>query len=766
MYMNDVDLKQLLVKVPNSPGVYKFKNKDGKILYVGKAKNLKNRVRSYFRKEKNRAMRTQKLVSKIADMEWIEVGSDLEAIMLETNLIKEYRPKYNVLMKDDKNYCYIKVTNETFPRIKIVRKVQKDGARYFGPKTSAGQVKKTLGLLQKLFMFRSCDLGMIWDDDKVQVIKKTIAYPCLDYHIKRCAGPCISEITPEDYGKNIEQIVEFLEGKTERIEERIKADMQEAVSKKKFEKAAQLRDRLLSIEDLMKKQVVTSSNLENMDVIGFVLNEGKAYFNLFQVREGKLINQENFIADAPGFLSGDEAMAPEVLERFLFDYYGKCSDIPSLVLMPCALFKESLFPGWMNQEANRKVELRIPQRGDKDKLMELAVKNAESFFKQHRARWAGFGEEEDHLKDLQEALKLEKLPKRIECYDISHLGGTDTVASMVVFENGKPKKSDYRRFKLRSIAEGEIDDFKSMNEILNRRLAHLSHSPAGLTVKKATKKSVSSLNELLTAWNGTEVEDYKDWTIALDEDKVVAALRVELSKEKMVLRSLYVAEDFRRQGVARALIKFTSKKHKIKRTYAAVQNELLDFYIKLGFEPIKSFPKDFSEALKSAKGRAGTNLIAYSPGKTHDPSFSTKPSLIVIDGGKGQLNKALKAREHYGLSIPMIGLAKREEDVFLPGQPLPVLLPKDSGGLKLLQQLRNEAHRFAITFQRSKRKKHLTQSALDDVPGLGPKNKMKLLRFFGSVEQIKKAEDSAIEKIVGSKLTQAIRASLDEPQTS
>lgn len=754
--MTKVDLKQLLVKVPNSPGVYKFKNKDGKILYVGKAKNLKNRVRSYFRKEKNRAMRTQKLVSQIVDMEWIEVGSDLEAIMLETNLIKEYRPKYNVLMKDDKNYCYIKVTNETFPRIKIVRKVLKDGARYFGPKTSAGQVKKTIGLLQKLFMFRSCDLGMIWVDGKVQVVKKTIAYPCLDYHIKRCAGPCISEITPDEYGENIKQILEFLEGKTERIETRIKTDMQKAVSEKNFEKAAQLRDRLLSIEEMMKKQIVTSSNLENMDVIGFVLNEGKAYFNLFQVREGKLINQENFIADALGFLSGDEAMAPEVLERFLFNYYEKCSDVPSLVLMPSALFEESLFPEWINQEANRKVELRVPQRGDKDKLLELAIKNAESFFKQHRARWAGFGEEENHLKELQEYLKLEKIPKRIECYDISHLSGTDTVASMVVFENGKPKKSDYRRFKLRSIQKGEIDDFKSMNEILRRRLAHLSHSPAGLTIKKATKKSVTSLNELLAEWNQTEVENYKDWTVALNDDEVVAALRIEMSKEKMAMRSLYVSEEFRRKGVARALLKFTSKKHKAKRIYAAINCEMKEFYTHLGFEEIKTFPKEFDEALKAAKERGEVILIAYSPGKLHDPSFSSKPNLIVIDGGKGQLNKALEARDHYGLDIPMIGLAKREEDVFLPGQSLPVLLPKDSGGLKLLQQLRNEAHRFAITFQRSKRKKHLTQSALDDIPGLGPKNKMKLLRFFGSVEQIKKADENTIRKVIGAKLAQDV----------
>lgn len=699
------------------------------------------------------------MVSQIQDLEWIEVGSDLEAIMLETNLIKEYRPKYNVLMKDDKNYVYIKITNETFPRILIVRKVLKDGARYFGPKTAAHKCKKTLGLLQKLFMYRSCDLGIEWKGNEAKVTRKTMAFPCLDYHIKRCAGPCISEITPEEYKEAIDQIVQFLEGKTEAIEEKIKEQMQAAVAGKNFEKAALLRDRLLDIEDLMKRQIVTSSNLESMDVIGFVLNEGKAYFNLFQVREGKLINQENFIAEAAGFLSGDEAMAPEVLEGFLFDYYQLASDIPGLILLPTSLMEEDFFIDWLAQQSGRKIELRVPTRGQKDQLVDLAVKNAESFFKQDRARWAGSGLQENGVEALKTALGLEKAPKRIECYDISHLSGSDTVASMVVFEDGKPKKSDYRKFKLRSLVEGEIDDFKSMNEILGRRLSYLSTRPAGLEVKMATKKSLASLNELLAGWNQSEAEDLKEWTVALDDGRVVAAARLHAGTgSRFVLCALYVSEAFRKQGVARALLQFAIKKHKAKRVYVAAPEEKEKFYEKLGFEPIKIFPHEFSEALTASEERGPVALLALNPGKEVDDSFRSKPDLIVIDGGKGQLGKALEARDHFGLSIPMIGLAKREEDVYLPGKSLPLLLPKESPGLQLLQRLRDEAHRFAISFQRQKRKSHVTASALDEVPGLGPKNKMKLLRHFGSVEQIKKASDEEIDKVVGAKLREGVRS--------
>mgnify|MGYP003873523979 CR=1 FL=1 len=707
------------------------------------------------------------MISQIKNLEWIEVGSDLEAVMLETNLIKEYRPKYNVLMKDDKNYVYIKITKEPFPRIKLVRKVMKDGARYFGPKTAAHKCKQTLKMLQKLFNYRSCDLGLEWHGEKVKVTKKTIAFPCLDYHIKRCAGPCISEVTPEEYKKNINEIIKFLEGKTEAIEARLKEEMQVCVKEKNFEKAAQLRDQLLTIEDLMKGQLVTSEKLETMDVIGFVLNEGKAYFNLFRIREGKLIDQENFVAEANGFLAGDEAMAPEVLETFLFEYYKKAANTPGLILVPTEITEDEFFTDWLSQDCGHKVKLRVPERGKKDKLIELAQKNAQSFFKQHRARWAGFGDREDSLKELQKALKLEKLPKRIECYDISHLGGTDTVASMVVFENGKAKNADYRKFKLKTIEEGEIDDFKSMNEVLGRRLAYLSTSPGGFTVKKCTKKALKSLNQLLEEWNQSVAEDPATWSIALDENEVVGALRVMEGKDQRIaLQALYVKEEHRNKGLAKAMFQFTIKKYKAKRVYVAAPLEKEKFYEHLGFESIKSFPNDFEEITKAAKERGDFSILALSPGKQSDDSFKSKPNLIVIDGGKGQLNKAIEARNHYGLDIPMIGLAKREEDVYLEGQSLPLLLPADSASIRILKQLRDEAHRFAISFQRKKRKAHLTQSALDDVPGMGSKNKMKLLRHFGSVAQIQKASDEAIEKIVGLSLTQAIRESIPREANS
>lgn len=668
---------------------------------------------------KNRPKRTEKLVEQTQDLEWIEVGSDWEALVLETNLIKEFRPKYNILMKDDKNYVYIKLTkNEDFPRIKIVRQVQKDGARYFGPKTSAGQVKKTLLLLQKLFQYRSCDLGIEWKGEelelkpknRVRITKKTIAYPCLDYHIKRCAGPCIGEISPQDYGAAIEQIEHFLEGKTDEIEAKIRADIQEAVERKAFEKAAQLRDRLLAMEDLQLKQRVSSPDLQSLDALSFVFDNGKAFFNLFMVREGKLINQEQFVVESPGFLPGDEGRAPEVVESFLYQYYEKALDIPSTILIPLEIEEGDFFEAWLYSQLDRKVELHVPQRGKKRELLDLASKNALSFMKQHRARWAGFDEKADtSLEDLQNALQLEKRPNRIECYDISHLGGTDTVASMVVFEKGKPKKSDYRKFRLRTIEHGEIDDFKSMHEILKRRLRYFRKAPEGIKFRKATsKKHQEAIASFLKDWRKVEElpGELSDYTVALHEKELIGFVHLLPGEEgRFLIHFLYLAEGWRGRGIGPSLLEYALSKAKLKRAYVLPDAEHEDFYKSFGFEQVKVLPKAFK-----AHVEVGRRVWAYNPTKHQDASFGAKPDLIVIDGGKGQLGKALEARDAYGLKIPMIGLAKREEDIYLEGKSMPLLLPKDSEALKLLQRLRNEAHRFAIEFQRSSRKKYLKPS--------------------------------------------------------
>lgn len=699
-----MNLASLLKKLPHTPGVYKFKDAESRLLYVGKAKDLSNRVHSYFRKEKNRPVRTQKLIEKIADVEWIEVGSDLEALMLETNLIKEFRPKYNVLMKDDKNFVYIKITKEDFPRILIVRKVERDGAKYFGPKTAAHKVKKTLMLLQKLFLYRSCDLGLKWMDEKVNVTKKTVAYPCLDYHIKRCAAPCIDKINPEEYQKSIDKISNFLEGKTGEIEAALKMQMQEFAMKKEFEKAALLRDKLNSLQDIFEHQLVTAPDFADQDILGFVLEGGKAYLNLFLLREGKLINQENFVSDSGGFEAGDEEFAQEVVESFLYDYYDKCSSVPSQILLPIELDSEprEFFEEWLSNQKGKKVTLLVPERGKKHQLIELAQKNARSFQKQYKLRWELTTQDEKlALKELASALELPKEPKRMECYDISHLGGSDTVASMVVFENGMPKKSDYRKFHLRTIKDGEIDDFKSMNEILSRRLRHLAPAPKGITFRKGAKTQLKSLEILWKKWMGKEPlpAEPKDFFLALKGKHVVGLIRLEQGKDKHFLqRNIYVAEALRKKGIAKALMRYAYEKSKAKRVYLQCTKLMETFYEEFGFESIKVFPEEF-------QSEPGLLPLAYDPLKHYDASFNSKPDLIVIDGGKGQLSSALKSRNDLSVKIPMIGLAKREEDVFIEGSSLPLLIPKDSQAIYLLRRIRDEAHRFAITFQREARRK-------------------------------------------------------------
>ena len=698
-------LQSLLKKLPHSPGVYKMKDEDGRILYIGKAKDLSKRVRSYFQDQKKLTVRTQKLLEKVADLEWVEVSSDLEALFLETNFIKEFRPKYNVLMKDDKNFVYIKITkNEDFPRIEVVRRVEKDGARYFGPKTAAHTVKKTLALLQKLFNYRSCDLGIEWKNGKAEVIRKTMAYPCLDYHIKRCAGPCISEISPEEYKKSITQIERFLEGDTKSIEDSLKVQMETQVENKEFEKAAKTRDKLQALQSLFHEQVVTSPDHQNADILGFVLENGKAYFNLFMLRDGKLCGQENFIAEAAGCEAGDEPGAAEVVEAFLTQYYEKATAFPREILLPLELEEFDFFETWLSNQADHRVRLVFPKRGKKHALASLAEKNARSFQKQHKARWEHMQpSDEEALLELAEHLELSKVPKRMEAYDISHLGGSDTVASMVVFENGKPKKSDYRKFHLRSIVDGEIDDFKSMSEILARRLRYLKSAPKGFEFRKAAKTYRVGIALLFKEWRGEDDVDgaLDEYTVALKNKKVIGLVRLVKGKEKSyLLKSLYISPKVRAQGLGSGLLRYAIQKLKAKRVYVSCIEKMRDFYLRFGFEEVKQFPEEFLNDLKEV-------LFAYNPSKTYDASFQSKPDLIVIDGGKGQLGAALKSRDFYGLEIPMIGLAKREEDVFVPGKSFPLLIPKDSPALYLLQRIRNEAHRFAITFQKDTRAKSM-----------------------------------------------------------
>jgi excinuclease ABC subunit C len=460
-------------------------------------------------------------------------------------------------MKDDKNFVYLKITkNEDYPRVEIVRKVEKDGAKYIGPKTASYKLENTLKMLQKIFNFRSCNLGIEFVNiGEAKITNKTIAYPCLDYHIKRCEAPCIGKVTPEEYAQNIKQIENFFEGKSEEIVQKLTADMDNFAREKNFEMAVKIRDKLFTIRDLQQKQIVTSPDHRNADVFAFVIENEKAYMNLFLIRDGKLLDQSNFIIDALGFESSQLDEASEIMESFLFQYYQKTSDYPEEIIVPVDFSESELFEQWIRNQAGRKVKILFPQKGKKYQLLELALKNAESFKKQNKARWE-VAEEKDinALKELQKILGLEKLPKRMECYDISHLSGTNTVASMVVFENGKAKNSDYRKFRIRELEHGQIDDFKSMAEVLGRRLSKLAKGSSEIKIKKANKSSVKDIDKLFVENGSKAMGEYKGFYLAHVKGKIAGRIRVSEYNKVFLLESFYVGEKYRSKGVGASLL--------------------------------------------------------------------------------------------------------------------------------------------------------------------------------------------------------------------
>lgn len=728
MLIQKNSLDKILKEIPSFPGVYKMINSEGKVIYVGKAKNLKNRVKSYFQKRKDKTIRTEKMVSQISDIQWIEVGSDLEAILLETNLIKEFMPKYNVLMKDDKNFVYLKITNEDFPRIEIVRKVLNDGAKYFGPKTAANKLERTLNILQKIFNFRQCGLDIKWIKiGEVAVSNKVIAYPCLDFHIKRCEAPCISKITPSDYRRNIDQIVNFFNGRTSDIETSLNAKMLQYVENKNFEMAAKIRDKLLTIIQLTEKQIISSPDHKNADIFSFVCENDKAYFNLFLVRDGKLINQENFILDAPNFDPNDLSFSSEILERFLFDYYSLAHQFPNEIIIPFDLNAESIFPDFIKSKSDHSIKINIPERGRKHSLLELSNKNAISFMKQHILKWELKSKDQNKgLEELKEILKLSKIPNIIECYDISHLSGTGTVASMVLFENGSPNNSKYRKFKLKTLIDGEIDDFKSMSEVIFRRLSYLSE-----TNLKILKK--------------------KNQVILMGGKKIIAEFIVEKSG-KLVFILKYKVEN---TVFFMFYLRLLMEKLKVNRAYFTSNDE--NFFKDNDMEQIKVLPKEFLKYIPSENSL----FFAFDKFKKSDSSFSQKPDLILIDGGKGQLSSAINVRNDFGINIPFISLAKKQEEVFVEGKSESLILPMDGEALNLLRRIRDEAHRFAITYQKSTRKQDF-KSILDDIDGMGKTNKNILLNKYTSVSMIKSAPISELSELIGSKLAEKMLAHLSE----
>ncbi len=583
----------------------------GGVLYVGKSSSLRNRLRSYFGSKKNLDAKTFELVNRIADFEYIVTESEQEALLLENSLIKKHKPRFNVRLKDDKTYPYIKVDlTEDFPRVYVTRRTANDGARYFGPFASAGSVRKTLDLLKRLFPYRSCTKAITGTDDR----------PCLEYHIKRCVAPCTGYASQIDYKEVIDQVLLFLEGNTKEVVSALESAMLEASESLEFERAGALRDRLRAIERVYEGQKVVGLGKENLDVIGAAFGGEEAWVEVFFVRHGNLTGRDHFTMTGTRDESGKE-----ILERFIEQFYSSASHVPRSILTPEDVDTEGKIVDWLRDRREGPVDISVPQRGAKRRLMRMVTDNASQGLEQLKLKWISDTDRmESAMSELQEQLNLSDLPHRIECYDISHIQGTNTVASMSVFQDGKPLSRDYRRFKIKT-HDGN-DDFASMREVLTRR--------------------------------------------------------------------------FKR--------------------------------------------------LKNAK-----------EGGEESASFAAVPDLVLIDGGKGQLSSAVEVMLHLGLQdIQLASIAKREEEIFLPELAEPVIMPRNSQALFLLQRARDEAHRFAITFHRNLRGKSSVKSALDLVPGIGPKRRKTLIKTFGSVKGIREASEDDLAAAPG--MTKKLAAQIKE----
>ncbi|HNX45335.1 MAG TPA: excinuclease ABC subunit UvrC [Anaerolineaceae bacterium] len=618
---HDEKIKGILQTLPDKPGCYLMKDAGGKIIYVGKAINLKNRVRSYFQNSADMAFKTRQMVRRIADIEWIVVGSELEALILEMNLIKQHRPFYNVRLKDDKRYPYIKVLwQDPFPKLLVTRQMVQDGARYFGPYTSVWAVHQTLDVLRKIFPYLTCAREITGKDE----------HPCLYYDIKLCSGPCIGAIDQANYRQMIDDLCRFLEGKTDPVVKRLHSEMKTASEQMNYEKAASLRDEIQAIARVVEHQKIISDAQSDSDIIAMARSDAEACVQIFFVRSGKLVGREYFILEGT-----QEEKNEAILEEFIKQFYSQAAFIPRKVMLPQEVEEARIIKEWLNtRRGGEKVELSVPKRGEGAQLIKMATENAAETLQALQTRWqADKDRQRQALAEIQAALGMEEPPNRIECYDISNTQGTASVGSMVVFEQGTPNKKLYRRFNIRTV--NGPDDFASMEEVLRRRFNHY-----------------------LTA------QENKD-----------------------------------------------------------------------------------------------------TPGAKQDLAFALLPDLLIVDGGKGQLARAEKILEEFNLysAFTLAGLAKQEEEFFLPNRRNSVRLEERSQGLYLIQRVRDEAHRFAITAHRSRRGKIGLVSRLDAIPGLGPVRRSELIKRFGSIEGILEAEPAEIAKIKGItlELAQSIKTQLE-----
>ncbi len=612
------ELESALARLPDKPGVYLMRDARGDVIYVGKAQSLRNRVRSYWQKTApgGEIHRIRSVIDRVADVEVTQTDSVSEALLLEANLIKRYRPRFNVRLKDDKIYPYIKITMaDDFPRVERTRTLVNDGSRYFGPYASASSVDESMNLVRRLFPFRTCTIDI---KDGVRALQR----PCLLFHIKRCQGPCIQAISKDAYRKDIEQVILFLEGRQETLVKALEWEMTAAAERTDYERAATLRDKIRAIERTMESQKMAAFAKTELDLVGMARQDNQAAMQLFVIRNGKLIGRDVFLLDA-----AREATDDEVLTSFLEQYYSRAGSIPREVYLPSVPSDNAVIQAFLAEHRGGPVHLRVPRRGEKRKLLALATRNAGETLAREQARWlADHGKTLAALEELAEALGLPGPPLRIECYDISNFQGSESVGSMVVFEDGKPRSGEYRRFRIKTV-DGP-NDFASHQEVLRRRFRNVRIGEEG-------------------------GEEARRWAM---------------------------------------------------------------------------------------------------------------PDLVIVDGGKGQVSAAKAVLDELGLhDLPLAGLAKEREELFLPDRGDPIVLPPTSSALYLVQRLRDEAHRFAITYHRKLRDKRTVRSAFDDLPGVGPKRKRELLKVFGSIKRVRDAPVEQIAAVpgIGPALAARIKATLE-----
>ncbi|WP_218854691.1 excinuclease ABC subunit UvrC [Paractinoplanes atraurantiacus] len=654
--------------IPESPGVYRFRDPGGRVIYVGKAKNLRNRLNSYFADTWSLHARTQQMVTTAASVDWVTVGTEVEALQLEFSWIKEFDPRFNVKYRDDKSYPFLAVTlNEEYPRLQVMRGAKRKGVRYFGPYSHAWAIRETLDLLLRVFPARTCSTG---------VFKRAgqIGRPCLLGYIGKCSAPCVGTVSADEHRAIVDDFCDFMAGRTDTFVKRLERDMMQASEELEFEKAARLRDDIAALRRAMEKQTVVLGDGTDADVVAFSEDPLEAAVQVFHVRDGRVRGQRGWVVEKV-----EDLTTGDLVHHFCSQMYGGSegeNDVPRELLVPALPDDAPALESWLSERRGSRVALRVPQRGDKRSLMETVARNAGESLQRHKLRRAGdLTTRSKALDEIAEALGLGSAPLRIECFDVSQIQGTDVVASMVVFEDGLPRKSEYRRFAVRGNADGSgMDDLSAMSEVMRRRFARFKAQPGA--DGPLDKPPVDYTD---TDAPGTDAPD----TDSPGTDEIAT-------------------------------------------------NELP------GIDPLTGKPRRF----------------AY------------PPQLVVVDGGQPQVNAVAAVFADLGITdVALCGLAKRLEEVWQPGEDFPVILPRTSEALYLLQRVRDEAHRFAITFHRQRRSKRMTASALDNIPGLGETRRKALLRHFGSLKRLSAATPEEITEVpgIGRRTAEAVLAALIPP---